>query len=86
MPFNNPSDLAVVVFTLLIAVLLATLADKLVWTCRRWWGRWQARRRPTPPRRPMRRDFPDADDQAPYGKGQTLTSQRRHNDETLGPA
>ena len=66
------SDLAVVVFTLLIAVLGATLVAEVVWTYRRWWDHWQARRRPTPPRRSPRRDFADADDQAPYGKGQTL--------------
>jgi hypothetical protein len=62
----DPSDLALVAFTLLLGALL----NEAYLTCRDWWRRWRtpARPRPLVVRRPSR----DCDDQAPYGHGTSL--------------
>ena len=64
----DPSALAILAFT----VLLAALLTEASLTYRDWWLRWRARPLQTPRPRLVRRPFQDANDEAPYGKSQTL--------------
>jgi hypothetical protein len=65
----QPSDLAVVVLILLVAVVLAMCLEAC-WTYWHWWRRGDAPQFPFPT--PRRRYYTDEDDQAPYGKGTSL--------------
>jgi hypothetical protein len=67
----DPSVLAILAFT----VLLAALLTEASLTYRDWWRRWRTRPLPTPrPRlvRRLRRPFRERDDQAPYGTDTSL--------------
>jgi hypothetical protein len=67
----QPSDLAVVVFVLLVAVALATILEAC-WTYWHWWRRWRTPVRPRPGPVVVRGPFRDAEDQSPYGTGTSL--------------